>query len=289
MTIATILAVLEGTDTSDSALSAALSLGKRFSARVDVLHVEADAGAAVPIVGEGMSGAAVEQILASLQEQAAARSKAARELFDSRAAQAKLTVVKPDAAIAPGKHEVSYRHVVGREDEMIVRYGRLVDVIVTARPEDGGDAETSVAFDAALFDSGRPVLLTPSEPVSSIGETVAVAWNRSRESARAISGAMPILRKAQKVIILTGREDDDGPEPSELAHYLAGHAIEPKNWAFTPGPGSIGDSLLAEAQKAGADLLVMGAYGHSRLRELVLGGATRGVLSRGAIPVLLVH
>lgn len=289
MTIATILAVLEGTAASASALSAALALGKRFSARVDALHVEPDAAAAVPIVGEGMSGAAVEQIIASLQEQAAARSKAARQLFDSRIAQAKLTVVDADAAIAPGKLQVSYRHVVGREDEMIVRFGRLVDIIVTARPEQGADAETSVAFDAALFDSGRPVLLTPAEPVSTIGETVAVAWNRSRESARAIAGAMPVLRKAQKVVVLTGREGDEGPEPSELARYLAGHGIEAKNWAFTPGAGSIGDSLLAEAQKAGADLLVMGAYGHSRLRELVLGGATRGVLSHGAIPVLLVH
>ena len=90
-------------------------------------------------------------------------------------------------------------------------------------------------------------------------------------------------------MVLSAREADDGPEPSELVHYLAGHGIAAKTWAFTPGAGSVGDALLAEAQKAGADLLVMGAYGHSRLRELVLGGATRGVLTHGAIPVLLVH
>ena len=289
MSIATILAVLDGTDSSAAALDAGLRLGRSFDARVDVLHVEPDVATSVPIVGEGMSGAAVEQILQSLQAEADARSKAARELFDTRCAQDKLSPVAPESDIAPGKFSVSYRQVVGREHEEVVRYGRLSDIIVLARAATDNDAEGSADFDAALFDSGRPVLLVPATPLTALGDTVAVAWNRSREATRAIAGTLSVLTKAKKVLVLSARESDDDPEPSELVRYLAGHGIKAKSWAFTPGPGSTGDALLQEARRAGADMLVMGAYGHSRLRELVLGGATRGVLSHGAIPVMLVH
>ncbi len=289
MTIATILAIVDGSESSAGSLEAGLLLGRRFSARVDCLHVEPDVATSVPIVGEGMSGAAVEQIVHSLQAEADARSKVASDLVESRCAKDKLRRVEPDDDIAPGEFSVSYRRVVGRENEEVVRRGRLADVIVLARPKAAGEAEGSADFDAALFDSGRPVLLVPADPVAALGETVAVAWNRSREAARAISAALPILSQAKKVIVLSARESDEAPGPSELVRYLAGHGIKAKTWAFTPGAGSIGDALLHEAEKAGADLLVMGAYGHSRLRELVLGGATRGVLSHGAVPVLLVH
>ena len=289
MTIATILAYLEGTGTGASALSAAVTLGRRYAARVNLLHVEPDPATVVPVVGEGMSGAAVQQIVESLAADAEARSKTAREVFETYLGQEKLPVVDPDDPVTPGEFEVSYRQVVGEEDTLVLQYGRLADIIVMARPKDEGEAETSAAFDAALFDSGRPVLLTPAEPVAKIGESVAVAWNHAREATRAVAAAMPILRQAEKVFVLTAREGDSGPAPSELAGYLAGHGITAKTWAFMPMSGSIGDDILAEARDAGADLLVMGAYGHSRLRELVLGGATRGVLSRGEIPVLLVH
>lgn len=289
MSIAMVLGLIDGTESSEAALQAALQLGKRFSARVDLLHVEIDVASAVPVVGEGMSGAAVEQIMQSLQTEAQARATEARRVFEAGSAKAKLTVVEPDAAPRPGAFEVSFRHVVGREADEIIHRGRLCDLIVVARATDPGDGEASAAFDVAMFDTGRPTVLVPAKPVAAIGETVAVAWNQTREAARAVGAAIPILAKAKKVVILTGRESDSAPEPSELARYLAAHGVSAKTWAFTPKSGAIGDELLAEAQKADADLLVMGAYGHSRLRELVLGGATRGVLGRGAIPILLAH
>jgi nucleotide-binding universal stress UspA family protein len=98
-----------------------------------------------------------------------------------------------------------------------------------------------------------------------------------------------LLTAAEKVVILTAREPGSEAEPSELAGYLALHGVDARTWAFTAGPGSLGDALLEEAGKAEADLLVMGAYGHSRLREMVLGGVTRAILGDAAIPVLLMH
>lgn len=289
MSLARVLAAIDGMAGSVAALDAAVRLGKQHGARVELLHVEIDVATAAPIVGEGMSGAAVEQIVQSLREQAKVRVEAARGLYQSRCVEAGLPVVEPDEPLVAGTFAVSFRHVVGREVDHVPRHGRVSDLVVMARPVDEPEEIASPAFDAALFDSGRPVLLVPGAPVERLGQIVALAWNRSREAVRATAMALPLLGAAKRVVILTGRDRDDAARPSMLADYLAGHGIAAKTWAFTPGNGSMGDQLLAEAGKAGADLLVMGAYGHSRLRELVLGGATRGVLSHGDLPVLMVH
>lgn len=289
MSWAIILAVIDGTESSEAALAAALALGRDFSARVDLLHVEPDVERSVPVVGEGLSGAAVEQILQSLQREAAARLEAAKGLYQKRCVEAGLPVAEPGAETGPGKFAVRFHHVVGQEDDEVLKRGRLSDLIVMARPPEGGEGELTPAFDAALFDSGRPVLLVPAGPVADFGATIAVAWTRTREAARAAAAALPLLAKAGRVIVLTGREGAGGAEPSDLAGYLAAHGIKARTWAFAPETGSIGKALLGEAKEAGADLMVMGAYGHSRLREMVLGGATRDVLDRAAIPVLLVH
>jgi len=288
MSLAVILAVIDGAPGSESAMKAALELGRRFKARTDLLHVEIDAASAVPVVGEGMSGAAVEQIIESLQAESEMRRKEAERLFKELCVDAKLPVVAPDAAPLAGEFAVSFHKVKGTEPDQVLRRGRLADLIVLARSGWDGDGGLSATFDSALFDSGRPVLLLPQAPVTGFGRSVAVAWDGSREAARAVSTALPFLETAESVAILTARETDNQAEPSQLLGYLAAHGIEGKTWAFTP-EGGIGEALLAEMGKAKGDLLVMGAYGHSRLRELVLGGATRSVLANATVPVLMSH
>jgi len=288
MSLAIILAVIDGAPGSESAMKTALELGLRFKARTDLLHVELDPAGAVPVVGEGMSGAAVEQIIESLKAESETRRKEAERLFKALCVDAKLPVVEPDAMPKAGQFAVAFRKVKGTEPEQVLQRGRLADLIVLARSGWEGDGGLSATFDSALFDSGRPVLLLPKAPVAGFGRTVAVAWDGSREAARAVSAALPFLEAAETVAILTARESDSQAEPSQLLGYLAAHGVEGKTWAFTP-EGAIGEALLAEAAKAKADLLVMGAYGHSRLRELVLGGATRGVLANAAIPVVMSH
>lgn len=289
MSLAKILAVVGGGPGSEAAVTAALDLGQRFSARVELLHVEIDAETSMPMIGEGMSGAAVEQLAQNLRAEAQGRLREAQRLFEVYCVAPGLPLVEPDGAREAGAFAVCFRHVVDREVDQVLRYGRLSDLIVMARPGADSEAGLSAAFDAALFDSGRAVLLVPAEPVTGLGATVAVAWDRSREAARAAGAALPILAQAEKIVILTAREGGNDAEPSELAHYLALHGLDARTWAFTPGPGSLGEALLGEAEKAEADLLVMGAYGHSRLREMVLGGVTRDILGGAAIPVLMVH
>lgn len=290
MSLAKIVAVIDGESGSEAAAAAALDLGRRFSARVELLHVEIDADRMVPVVGEGMSGAAVEQLALRLRVETEKRRERAQSVYEKLCVTAGLNVVEADAVTAPGSFAVSYRHLVDGEIDNVLHFGGLSDLIVMARPGSEEEGGLSASFDAALFDSGRPVLLVPANPVADLGTTVAVAWDRSREAVRAVAAALPVLAAAKKVVILTAREPGHRVEPSGLAVYLALHGIEARTWAFTPGPGALGDVLLEEAGKAaGANLLVMGAYGHSRLREMVLGGVTRSVLADAEMPVLLMH
>ncbi len=123
----------------------------------------------MPVVGEGMSGAAVEQLVQNLRAEVQNRLREARRLFEVHCVAAALPVVEPDGATETGAFSVCFRHVVDREVEQVLRYGRLSDLIVMARPGAESEAGLSAAFDAVLFDSGRAVLLVPAEPVTGFG------------------------------------------------------------------------------------------------------------------------
>ena len=145
----------------------------------------------------------------------------------------------------------------------------------------------AATIDAALFDTGRPVLVAPPTAPTTVGSRILIAWNGSSQASRAVAFAMPFLEKAQEVTIAVGGHEGHVPAAS-LAVYLERHGIRAavENFSVT---GSIGKAILDRAGRLGADMIVMGAYGHSRLREMMLGGATREVLSAATLPVLMAH
>lgn len=285
---ASILAVTDGAGGSDTAMTAAIDLGQRFAARVDFLHVSNDPRELLPYVGEGMSGTAVEQVMASVEAGNARRLEAVQASFKRFCRDAGFTVVAPGETTRAGSFAVSLDIVTGRQPEEIERRGRLADVIVMAHPA-LTESEDSASIDAALFGTGRPVIVVPAETRQGFGGKVAIAWNGTREGGLATGAALPLLKRAEEVVVITAREGDEAVEPSALVRYLAGHGVDARTWSYTPGGESIGEGLLGQAAKAGADCLVMGAYGHSRLRERILGGATEGVLRHADIPVLMMH
>jgi len=283
---ASILAVTDGAAGSDAAMAAAIDLGQRFGARVEMLHVANDPRDLLPYVGEGMSGTALEQVMASVEASNARRREAVEASFKRLCSG--LPEVQADEPVEAGKFAVCLNIAVGRQPEEIERLGRLADVIVMPHPS-LTEGDESASMDAALFGTGRPVIAVPADTKKGFGSKVAVAWDGSREGAMAVTAALPLLKQAKEVVVITAREDDDVVEPSALARYLAGHGIAAKTWAYTPGSESIADGLLGQAEHAASDCLIMGAYGHSRLRERILGGATEGVLQRAKIPVLMAH
>lgn len=140
-----------------------------------------------------------------------------------------------------------------------------------------------------LLQSGRPALVLPSAgEISAVGRTVLVAWNESREAARALTAALPWLRRAAQVHAVVYGEDAQVPLAS-LRHHLQTHGIAEPVLHAGGTADDVGSRLLSLAADVGADLLVMGCYGHSRAREWIVGGATRSILASMTLPVLLAH
>jgi nucleotide-binding universal stress UspA family protein len=182
----------------------------------------------------------------------------------------------------------SFASVTGREEDLVAQQARLADLTVVPHPEAGEDISSSDALHAVLFDSGRPVLIAPMVAPTSIGNRICIAWNGTAESAAAVLGLLPWLQRAEAVRILTAEGyQRRGPAAPELAAYLAMHDVHADVSTFTPVERDVGKGLLAAAKNFGADLMGMGAYSHSRLRQLILGGVTRSVLENSKLPVMM--
>lgn len=275
MTIRSILAVADGGTTTQATLETAVTAAKRFDAALDVLHVMADVNSVVPVIGEGMSGAMVEQLMAAMAQTIASRAARAREAYQK--------------VSAAGGAKLSWREITGREADVVAAVGRLTDLIVIGRPSGEAEAPLAATLDAALFDTGRPVLVASPTAARVMAGRVALAWNGSAQAARVVAAALPILEVADHVTVLTVGTIDSVATAQDLIAYLGRHNVSASHESIPPGGASTGAALLAHAEQTRADLLVMGAYGHSRLREMILGGATRDVLSAAGIPVLMAH
>jgi nucleotide-binding universal stress UspA family protein len=184
-------------------------------------------------------------------------------------------------------HEKSLSH---RVSERLVEYARLRDLTIVSVP----DSYDQWYAEAIIFGSGRPTLVLPEAPLSRPFElnTVIVAWDFSRSSARAVADAIPMLEKAKRVRVVTVTNEkviDSKHSSEELAKNLARHGIDVTLDRLDAAGRSIGDVLTREVASYNADLLVMGAYGHSRFREFILGGATKSMLSKPLLPILFSH
>jgi nucleotide-binding universal stress UspA family protein len=142
-------------------------------------------------------------------------------------------------------------------------------------------------FEAALFESGRPVLVVPQRVGQTLGDNVLIAWNGSTETARTVALAMPILKKAQRITVVSVEGGMvPGPSGPQLAQSLATAGLSVEHKHVTDRQRSAGEVILATAASLGADFLVKGAYTQSRLRQMIFGGQTRHILAEANLPVL---
>jgi nucleotide-binding universal stress UspA family protein len=169
---------------------------------------------------------------------------------------------------------------------------RYADLVVAGQPEPD-DALAKVFAGELVLSVGRPVLFVPYVGrYPAVGKRILVAWDASREAARAVNDALPFLTRAESVELVAfdpGSADHGEVPAADVALYLARHGVK-ATAARQSAPGlGIGSQILSRAADTGADLVVMGGYGHSRLRELILGGATRSLLEAMTVPVLMSH
>ncbi len=285
MPIRKLLLPLTGTEAGGAALATGLMAARIWDAHITALHVRLDSRDAAPLAGEGLSGAMIEEMMSASERESSTRSDAVRALFDRIVAEQGVAV----RSATPGAGATAeFAVVTGREDDLVAQLARLADLTVVPHPEGGDEVSSSDALHAVLFDSGRPVLIAPRRAPAALGTRVCIAWNGSAESAAAAQAAIPWMKRATAVRVLSSDDyQRRGPLAPELARYLAMHGVEPELATFRPLDKDVGRGLLAAAGEFGADLLCMGAYSHSRLRQLILGGVTRHVLEHAALPVMM--
>lgn len=300
MTVTRILLAAPGTEGGRSAIETALLLARRFGAHVEAVNVGRNPRDAVAFMTEGMTGAMIEEIIATAERDIG--RLAATAAADLQEVAARLGLAFAPAAAAErageppaadtagdrGENRVVFRQQLGREDEVIAERGRLSDLVVAPRP--AGDAREEVVAEAVLMESGSGLLLVPPGHASDLAGNAAIAWNGSAEAARAVHRALPLLKESREVAIMAPEEGSmRGPGPEALAAYLALHGIRchvhrlPTNWTH------IGETLMATAREENASFIVMGAFSQGKLRQLILGGATRFMLNHAQLPVLFTH
>ncbi|WP_458096945.1 universal stress protein [Roseomonas sp. WA12] len=284
-----ILLPLTGTAAGEAALHTAVMTARIWHSHVHCLHVRVDARDVAPLAGEGLSGAMIEEMMAATERESGDRASRVQQLFD-RFVDGKDVVLasSAEAAEKADAATLSFASVAGREEDLVAQQSRLYDMAVVPHPDSREDVSSSDALHAVLFDSGRPVLIAPRMPPASIGARVCCAWNGTAESAAAIAASLPWLHRAEAVQILHSKDyQRRGPDVSGILAYLRWHNIAAEPVEFAPVTREVGAGLLGAARDFGADLLCMGAYSHSRIRQLILGGVTRHVLENSDMPVMM--
>lgn len=288
MSIRTILAAAGGGAATTGAIDLACQLACRFEAHLEGFHVSPDPSAIFAAVDEGFGNLAAAGLVETMTEEAAAKAVRVRALFDDIAGRHGIAHRGLPRLVARGP-SASWREAAGNAPSLVARHGRFFDLIVLGRSDRVAHEPHSDTIEEVLMHSGRPVLLAPEKPPSRVGYVVAVAWNGSPEGVRAVAAALPFLEKANAVSLITAG-DADAAGSLNAVDYLAWHGVNAEHRKVAAGPPrQIGRILIAAAEDAGADLLVMGAFGHMPWREQLFGGATRTALTAMKLPLLLMH
>ncbi|MDR3535303.1 MAG: universal stress protein [Acetobacteraceae bacterium] len=284
-----ILVPATGAETDGPVFATALAVARQSGAHLEFLHVRIDVERAVMAMAatDMGGGTGYDEIIETLEQDVASRMRVAEAAFQAFCTQAGLAVSREPGGSLPS---AEWRVESGHEPTWLAQRGRAADLIVIGRAR-GEEAVAMDVLQAALMESGRPVLIAPATAPARIAETVVIAWKNTPEAAHAVAAAQPFLRAAERVVILTidesGRHDEQSSEA--LRHALLWQAPNTTVRRLTSGDGAPVETLLAAAAAAKAGLLVMGGYGHSRMREVVFGGFTRHILNGADLPVLMAH
>jgi nucleotide-binding universal stress UspA family protein len=259
-------------------VSYATSLAAKFGARLDAVAFGYEPISA-ELTFEG--AAAVAAVMEIQRDQALKNAETVLMAFETAARQQGVTFTSRKAAAIPAEAA-----------ETIGSLAKLYDLTIVAQPDGKTAANYNLMPEAVLFNSGRPMLLVPYIHERAFeARRIMICWDGKRAAARAVLDAMPFLSAAEAVDVIAINEDSDATEATAaaLATHLVRKDIAAKAERLTAEHGEIDSTILSAAADRGAQLIVMGGYGHSRLREFVLGGATRGILQSMTIPVLMSH
>ncbi len=266
-----------GQTSSDVAVDYAISVAKSFDA-----HLAGIALTYEPYMPGTVFNGVAANIVASYRAQIEKAGKAALEKFET-------AVRRSDVSAESHLLQTSLAGI----DELFAKTARRFDLSVVGQTKPGKDFPEEILPETALFGSGRPVLIVPYIQKAGMKlDRILVCWDGSQAAARALGDAMPFLARSKSIDIVTISRNE-GPRDElpgvDIAHHLARHKLKVEFKRIVANDPDVASIILSTAADLGSDMIVMGGYGHSRLREFVLGGATRGLLEAMTVPVLMSH
>jgi nucleotide-binding universal stress UspA family protein len=278
MKLCDILVHIDQSPRAQMRLDIAADLARQHGAHLTALQV-IDVAMPVMALGDGGGGAVIAELMEQMRQSALVAGVKLKAAFE--------------AALARDGIMGEWRQVEGTTREILALHGRYADLLVLG--QDDPESDSAGLLEAVVFDSGRPVLAIPfAGSFKTIGKRVLVGWNASREASRALHDALPLIAKAETATVFLANPtrglDGHGEEPgADIARHMVRHGLKVEVAKVIADDVPDSALLLNHASDMGADLLVMGAYGHSRLREFILGGMTRSLLREMTVPVLLSH
>lgn len=290
MPIKKILVPVQSAGNAETGLRAAIGLARRHKAHIEALHVRQRPN--IPAAGYYPVGIVfVDEHIAELSAALEAEAKKLREIFDRVMSTEKIPLVAPASHRDDAGATASWRDHQGILPFDISAAARVCDIVVFGRGDTDGGFEEMSLIEEAIFQSGGPVLVAPPGSVERTPRRIAIAWNGGREAARALGAGLPLFAQADAVAVITVGGAEGGVEgPERAAELLRLHGVKAEAIRRQAGEGRINeDEFFAALRDWRADLVVMGAYSHSRWRELVLGGFTRRMLRQSEWPLLLAH
>lgn len=286
MSYRTILMPILGNETDDHMVRAVLDLAKVLGSHVNALYVTPDTVDVIAQINRELPTRVIEDLIYAARHAAKLDLATAHAVLGTAAKSAGLAV-----QVTPGTSgAVALQVREGALTDVVTEEALLSDLVVFEHPAQCASKDMREALESVLLFSRRPLLLVPHHVHAIAGTKAAIGWDGSVAAAHAISAAIPLLKRAASIEILTVTSGGiDIESMKRLQNFLRLHGLNATERAIDPGPLQTGPALLDAAQKADAGLLVVGGYGHSRVREFVLGGVTRHIFANVSIPVLMAH
>jgi nucleotide-binding universal stress UspA family protein len=282
----TILAHLELSPVLESILASALILARRYDAYLEGYHMRPGQPDVIAAGADGFVAAAPD-LVAGFEREAKERAERATARFEAFMTDNALP--RAGSRDGPGLC-ADWRVETASGPSALGSRGRIFDMLVVGRPLNDEVTPSIAALEAALFDSGRLIVVAPPVPPTDLGKHVVIAWNGSTETARTIGFADNFLTTAEQVTVLTVEKGSvPGPSGADLAQNLQRRGITADFREVKLGDRQIGRAILDETAALGGDLLLKGAYTQSRLRQMIFGGATSYILSEATLPVIMAN
>lgn len=287
MALAKVLASVTGGARDEAVLRHAIALAKPFNAHVAAIFVRPDLGEAIAFFSDGVSGAVVDEVISASRD---AAEEAARRVEKTLAAVCAKEEIESVSSPTRADHvTLSFHQAQGNLSDQMTEAARLSDVVVFGPLQDDDKMGLADAFVQTLAQTDRPALLATEDFHQDFSKRIAIGWDGKTAASQAVSAALPFLIRADSVEILSVRRGTASPQPTKaLREYLMLHGIESSERVIDRGSRGTGEVLLDAAMDS-ADLLVVGGYGHSRIRESLIGGVTRHVIAHAKLPVFMVH